>query len=236
MPTIVAVIGCIVLVAISELSRIAMLRSGGDQRGRRIAAPVVGMLAAYLTMVALAFAFYRADGVLTAYYEVTVAEVKDGYPAMGKLENGDRIIMIDGSRLTKSLSSLVDERNGAPVRLTLVRGGQQRDVTIAPIGHDGHWIMGFRPGLDSGRTRDFGVVMDHALVYPFVQIDDITPHLFGSDEADPGGPKRIYEDLSSHKRSAAVLALMRLLRLAGYVLLLIAVVDLVRLVRAVTAR
>lgn len=232
-PTLAAVVACVVLVAISELARIAVQRACGDSRGGRVAAPLVGMIAAYLSVAALAFALYRAHGVPTAFLEVHVTKVEAGYPATGKLESGDRIIAIDGQPLTKSLSSMVDERGGKPVTLTVVRGDATRDITLTPIGHDGHWMLGFRPAIGYAPDRDTGTALRHAIVFPIEQTKQLMPE--SAETADAGGPRRISDEFIV-RTPARIDALRQALLFATYVLLVLVALDLVRVVLALRGR
>jgi hypothetical protein len=236
MPIVVATVACIVLVLVSELARIAIARMLPESPASRVIAALVGMVAAYGALAALAFAFYRADGVPTANLEVVADSVVEGYPAFGKIQPEDRIIAIDGAPLTKSLSTLVDERNGAPVRLTLVRAGTTRDVTLTPIGHDGHWVLGFRPLIEHARSRDFAVIAQRAAMYPIEETKQLIPS--SAEHADPGGPVRITNEYVLQRREPRpeIRALGDSLRFMTYVLLLIVLVDLVRIVRAVTSQ
>lgn len=239
MPIVVAAVACLVLVLISELARIAVTRMLADSRGARIVAALVGLVTAYAVVVALALAFYRSEGLRTSNLVVVVDEVVEGLPAYGKLERNDRVVAIDGAALTKSLSSLIDERNGAPVRLTVVRGGGTRDITLKPIGHDGHWIVGFRPLFDYARSYELDVVARHAAMYPIEQTKQMIPQLLPSEHAEPAGPTRILAGeyvAVPPKPRPAIQALGESLRFMTYVLLLLALVTVVRIVRAVTAR
>jgi hypothetical protein len=235
MPTAVAIIACIALVLISELSRVAVTRMLADTRGARMLAAVVGIVAAYAVVAALALALYRAEGVPTANLEVLVDNVPAGFPASGKLEPGDRVIALDGAPLTKSLSSLVDERNGAPVRLTVVRGSATHEITIQPLGHDGHWMLGFRPRIDHARSHDLGVAARKAIVFPIEQTKQLVPAR--TETVDASGPTRLAEALVVRREPRpAIAALRQSLVFMTYVLLLIAIVGIVRVVRAVTTR
>jgi membrane-associated protease RseP (regulator of RpoE activity) len=232
-PTIVAVVACVVLIAISELARIAVTRAVGHSRGGRVAAPLIGMVAAYVAVAALAFVFYRAYGVPTQFLEVHVKTVENGYPATGKLEKGDRIVAIDGVPLTKSLSLMVDERGGKPVTLTLVRRGAQLDITLTPIGHDGHWMLGFRPAIARATNRDTGLALERAVVFPIEQTKQLIPDRRETVEA--AGPVRIVEEYAASE-PAGLAELRRALVFSTYVLLLLVALDLVRVVLALRAR
>lgn len=230
-PTVVAVIACAVLVAISELTRIAIVRAT-DRRAGRVIAPLAAIAAGYLATVGLAYAYYRSHGVATNTIEVRVEDVPPGYPATGKLERGDRIIALDGMAMTKSPSLLVDERNGAPIELTFVRRGQTQEVTLQPVGHDGHWVLGFKPSLRYVMNREPGVAVRHALRFPVEQTKHLIPDP-PPEAADAAGPKRIAQDFArSAEPTGTALALRTSLRFMVYILLLLVAANLVRVALA----
>lgn len=233
MPTLVAVLACLALAAISEVARRGATRVLGSAPKRRALAMFAGSLAIYLGIVGLAFAYYRGEGIVTSRLEYIVDSVPDGYPASGKLKPGDRIIAFDGAPMTRSLSSLIDARNGAPVRLTFRRGGATHDVTLTPIGHDGHWILGFRPLEDHARSTDGA--LGRAFAFPVAQLRHLVPPPMAAQHADPGGPTRI--DISAkHEPSFGAKALQQTLLLATLLLVLALVVDTVRAVRVLRAK
>ncbi len=230
-PTLVAVIACVVLVAISELTRIAIVRAS-DRRAAKIIAPLAAITAAYLATAGLAYAYFRSHGIATNTIEVRVEEVPPGYPATGKLERGDRIVALDGMAMTKSLSLLVDERGGAPVKLTFVRRGQTQEVTLQPVGHDGHWILGFKPSLRYVMNREPDVAVRSAIEFPVEQTKHLIPEP-PPDAADPGGPKRIAQEFArSAEPTGTALALRTSLRFMVYILLLLVAANLVRIALA----
>ena len=250
MPVLVAVLVCVALVAIAELVRVGaaklmrvpatriarvFLEPTGGARWARAVAIFAGTVAMYLGVVLVAFAYYTTNGIPTKYLEVTVEEVAGGYPAVGKLMKGDRIIAVDGKPIEKSLNLAIDERNGAPVRLTFERGNTTQDVTVQPLGHDGHWIIGVRPRIGYARDYSGTLALERAFGYPIAQTKDLLP----ADEpqpADVGGPKRIFDIYSDHQPSAGALALRESMLFGVYVLLLVIAIDLVRAVRAITRR
>jgi len=249
MPTLVAVLACIALVAVGELVRFGVARGlrlptarfaklflvvRGGSRSNRVLATFAGSIATYLGVVAMAFALYTCAGFPTRELECTVESVVDGYPAAGKLERGDRIVAIDGKPMFASPSLLIDQQSGAAVRLTVVRHGDTRDVTIQPIGHDGHWILGFRPSLARVRTYDVVRALETALDYPIEQAGQLMPALRGKEEPEPGGPKRIYDEYRLTPPGAGFIALARALQFGVYILLLGLAIDIGRVLRAVT--
>jgi regulator of sigma E protease len=79
----------------------------------------------------------------------TVAEVSPGSPAdIAGLRAGDRIVGVDGKRLTEfeDLFTHIQDSRGAVVRLELKRKGAQREISVAPTYYAGqNWAIGFRP-------------------------------------------------------------------------------------------
>ncbi|HEX5059115.1 MAG TPA: hypothetical protein VFV99_07130 [Kofleriaceae bacterium] len=232
-PTLVAVVACLVLAVLSELARRGAARVLGATPKRRALAMFAGSLAIYVAIVVIAFVYFRTEGVATTQIEYVVQSVPDGYPASGKLEAGDRVIAFDGEPMYLSLSTLVDERNGAPVRLTFRRNGATHDVTLQPVGHDGHWVLGFRPLADHARTTDGA--LGRALGFPVTQLEQLVPPP-ASDRADPGGPKRIIDIQLASEPSFGVKASRQTLLLATLLLVLSLVTDVVRAIRTLRAR
>src|SRR5262249_18552238 len=157
-----------------RFDKLFMVPQGGP-RPLRAVAILAGSVGTYLGVVALAFGFFRATGVPTRTIECTVEEVVEGYPAYGKLEPGDRLVALDGMQVTVWPSLMIDQRNGAPVRLTVERGSTTRDVTLQPIGKDGHWVVGFRPRLET-RSRDAGLAIGRAFAFPIRRAIELIPN------------------------------------------------------------
>ena len=248
MPALVAVLAGLALVAIGELVRWGLARAfrlptrrfgklfvvpHGGPRPLRALAILSGTVVTYLGVVALAAAMYTCSGMPSKRLECIVTSVEPGYPAAGKLERGDRIIAIDGKPFDVSPSLVIDRLNGAPVKFTVVRHGETRDVTVQPFGHDGHWVTGFRPKLEHAREMDAGRAVGAAFRYPFVQVAHMFPA--PAEHADPGGPKRIIDEYPVD-RSAGETALGFAMLLAAYLLVIGFVVDLVRAAIAITRR
>jgi regulator of sigma E protease len=106
------------------------------------AGPAVNLVLAFV----LLFVFFAAIGPETGTRKVDTIE--KGYPAVGVLHPGDRLIAVDGKRGTpRRLSNLIDShgcsgpkttwekgcRATEPVTLTVVRGGRERTFGFRPI-------------------------------------------------------------------------------------------------------
>jgi hypothetical protein len=185
MTVLVPVLVCLAVIACSELARSGAARAlrvpvvrvaklfvvpRGGRRWARVVALFAGSAVLYVGGVAFAFAVLATEGVPTPYLECRVTEVPGGFPASGKLMVGDVITAIDGAPIDRSPSTLIDQRGGAPVRLTVRRGNTTQDVTLRPIGHDGHWMLGFRPHVYPARSKDPALVLGQAVQLPFAHI------------------------------------------------------------------
>ena len=90
----------------------------------------------YLSAILLAFALFTCHGVDVAKWYGVGTVLKD-YDAYGKLEQGDRIVSINGEELLISATSptlieRVTAAKGGPLHLSILRKGQTLDVTIKP--------------------------------------------------------------------------------------------------------
>ena len=90
----------------------------------------------YLSAIALAMALYTCHGLDD---RVAVDGVLDGFDATSKLQPGDRIRavnhkqhIVDGPGGLRLLGERVQETSGAPMIITVERGGVERDLTITP--------------------------------------------------------------------------------------------------------
>src|SRR4051812_44725956 len=87
----------------------------------------------YLSAIVLAMALFTCHGLdIPRWYGV--GEVNEGYDAKTKLQEGDRILAINGSDLFidtgPTLIDHVTGAKGAPLRVTLLRAGEKLDVTL----------------------------------------------------------------------------------------------------------
>jgi regulator of sigma E protease len=175
----------------------------------------------YLSAVVLAFALYACHGMESSWRWYSVAAVRTDYDASGKLEVGDRILAVDGDRILahgdykglhadeKGLVGRVTAKKGAPVTLTILRNGKEQDVSITPklvfrdLPYDTtpRYLLGIVP-IPEPDVLDVGVVVAgrEAVLFPvdFTQkiLGGLRDIITGKEEADPGGPKRIYDEFA----------------------------------------
>ena len=195
----------------------------------------------YLSAVVLAFALYSCHGMESQWRWYSVAAVRSDYDASGKLEVGDRILAVDGDRILargdykglhsddKGLVGRVTAKKGASVRLTILRNGHEQDVTITPklvfrdLPYDTtpRYLLGIVP-FDEPDTLDVGVVAAgrEAIIYPIDTTQKIVAGLYGiisgKEEADPGGPKRIYDEFAKAWELGMVTGINLLMLLSVY--------------------
>lgn len=80
------------------------------------------------------------------------------------LRAGDQILAIDGSPVGEwdDILRLVGGSEGEPLEIRFARGGESREVTLAPIPVDDRWMVGIRPAMQReplGRALVQGGVM-----------------------------------------------------------------------------
>jgi regulator of sigma E protease len=155
-----------------------------------------------------------------------------------------RYQMPDGSIISASgLSERVNAKKGAPVKLTVLRAGKRVDVSITPklafrdLGRMAEcnakntaactaaitpmYLMGIAP-IKEPDVLDVGIVdtIKFSLIYPIDQTKLIAGGLYdiakGKEEADPGGPKRIYDEFTKAWRLGIVTGIKLLMILSVY--------------------
>jgi regulator of sigma E protease len=116
---------------------------------KRVSVIAAGPLANILIAFLILFIVFAVSGGPSQRPTVTVAAVEAGSPAAAAgLRVDDRIVAVDGrpTHTFDAASHRIQASRGAPVTLTVVRGG--RRVTIGPrrtILSNGRWIIGFEP-------------------------------------------------------------------------------------------
>ena len=105
---------------------------------QRFATIFAGPATNYLFAIAIALVLYNVAGMGThRFYEVS--KPMEGYDAHGKLEPGDRILRVDGEEIfyskvgaenLPSLGSFVNAKKGEPLNLTVLRDGEETDVSV----------------------------------------------------------------------------------------------------------
>jgi membrane-associated protease RseP (regulator of RpoE activity) len=213
--------------------RVPLVEITAPTRRKRALVVAGGLAGAYIGLAALAFVELTLDGVPNGT-TLEVREVLAGYDAEGKLAAGDRIATVDGDHFDPdagpSLVERVDRKAGAPIVLGIVRDGRPLEVTVVPKPDHEHWRLGIRPMRVFDTRSDLGASVQIAVVFPLAAISVVAGRIYdalaGSGTADPGGPVRIVEE------AAVAPSVLRAALFDGtYMLLLLAAVDLVRLVR-----
>ncbi len=159
----------------------------------------------YVAAIVLALTLYGVAGVKSDERWYGVDHCEEGYDAKKVLEPGDRILAIEGHevwytsptgeqvpmmRVVQTKQPNVDVNHmpakgtaGVPVRVTIERDGQKRDVTITPKFDNDKDIHAYRLGIalqeqyDRVRIGPIGVV-EHALIYPIDKTQEIATGLY----------------------------------------------------------
>ncbi len=101
--------------------------------------------------------------------QLQVAYVDEGTPADGELEAGDVIKRADDTtiRTGQDLVEVVQSAPaGEPVRFTVVRGGERREVSVTPRTVDGEQRVGIRLGIGFDLPYEIDVNIDPAIGGP----------------------------------------------------------------------
>jgi len=198
----------------------------------------------YLSAIVLAFLLYNCHGQESSWRWFSVAHVNEGFDASGKLQVGDRILAVDdmpllarggvgqtGGKANPGAGAPrgVKRKDGGPVKVTVPRAGQLFDVTITPklafvglpYATEKTYLMGIVP-TEQPDVLDVGVLtsIKDSLQYPIDQTKMIGGGLYdivvGKEEADPGGPKRIYDEFAKAWKIGAVTGIKMLMILSVY--------------------
>jgi regulator of sigma E protease len=198
----------------------------------------------YLSAIVLAFLLYSCHGQDSSWRWFSIAHVNEGFDASGKLEVGDRILAVDdtpilarGEYVTPEgktiragvLRERVNAKHGGPVKLTVRRDGKTLDVVVTPklsfasmpYSAEPTYLMGIIPAEEPDvlKVGVFTAVAD-SLQYPIDQTKMIAGGLYdivrGQEEADPGGPKRIYDEFAKAWKLGPVTGIKLLMLLSVY--------------------
>jgi C-terminal processing protease CtpA/Prc len=68
--------------------------------------------------------------------EIELRDIRPDGPAAGRVQDGDILVAVDGALITTRAGSehLFDAQPGRPLRLTIRRGGRDREVVVVPMG------------------------------------------------------------------------------------------------------
>ena len=82
------------------------------------------------------YAIVHADDWVQFGGEVELRDILPNGPAAGRVQEGDILVAVGGALITTRAGSthLLRAPSGQPVRLTIRRGGVERDVVVVPVG------------------------------------------------------------------------------------------------------
>ncbi len=232
MDYLVAIAATGLLVLVRELVRLGVWKATKQVLFALLAANA----ASYAAAAAVAFGFYAWHG-HTVGSRTVVTEALPGFDATGKLAPGDVILAVNTQGIDGDLVERVNLGRGAPVMLTIERGGQTREVMVEPRqGPDGKgWLLGIRKSIVPVVERDLGEAFQRASTFP---IDDVSAMIsrargsFGSsDDAEVGGPTRIVEEFAVAPRSFLERMWPLWMRFGVFAMLAMLIVDVFRFVR-----
>ena len=106
-------------------------------------------------LVALSTAASAAPAELTAVGQVVGIHLReravtvtgfteDGAAAAAGLCEGDRIVAVNGQRVTEIAEIAPLLRGGAPVRIAVERGGKPAEFLVPPVACEGGWLLGIK--------------------------------------------------------------------------------------------
>ena len=169
----------------------------------------------YVSAIFLAFALYTCHGMAGDTYYIGAMITGKGFDAEGKLEPNDRIIAVNGvtmiSPSSETLSKAINETQGKPVSVTVLRGSLVVTKMIQPklATENGKELL-----VDGKRQYQIGVGLTPDIVdvsvaraasgavrYPIDMTRAILGGLkdifTGKEDADPGGPVRIVKEFET---------------------------------------
>ena len=144
----------------------------------------------YVSAILLAFGLYTCHGMPSAERYYGVSSVREGYDAVGKLKQGDRIVSVDGvtpylvapNGKPLRIATILAPKKGAPATVVVRRDGKELSIQMVPKldpenkdeAGNAQYSLGFTPFLD-GDTMHVGIATaaESALVYPVIQTEAI---------------------------------------------------------------
>jgi regulator of sigma E protease len=198
----------------------------------------------YVSAIFLAFLLYSCHGQDSTWRWFSIARVNDGFDASGKLKVGDRITAVDDQPILAAgrytapdgteykqgvLRERVNAKRGGPVKITVLRDGAKVDVSVTPrlvfnglpYSAEPMYLMGIVPILEPDVIKvGMFTALGDSLQYPIAQTQMIAGGLYdiitGKEEADPGGPKRIYDEFAKAWKLGFVTGIKLLMLLSVY--------------------
>lgn len=119
--------------------------------------------------------------------QIEVVQVVEGSAADGLLEEGDLVESVDGQPVTSAsaLREAVQESEGLPLELTVVRGGEQHQIDVTPKNEQTDsgdtWIIGIRFTTEYDFPIDVAIQLDNVggpsagMMFALGIIDELTP-------------------------------------------------------------
>ena len=191
----------------------------------------------YLSAMVLAFGLFACYGMRSVERWYVVDKTDAAFPAHGVLEEGDRILAIDGvpilARLPNGkdgplLSERINASGGKPVTMRIRRDGVESDVVIEPrpihtfLDVQVTYRVGIQPGFEAERV-EVGLLeaAAGALTYPVDKTKEIMVGLYdvmtGAEPFDPGGPVRIFREFNRAFSAGWIYGLNLLMVLSVYI-------------------
>jgi regulator of sigma E protease len=164
----------------------------------RIFAIIAGPLANYLFASVLFFAVFFAGGIQEP---TTSVEVMDGPAKTAKMQNGDKVVAVDGTRVSDwdAMRKLIVKSPNKPVVFGIVRGGKELELTVTPRLEKGEGLIGVRPVFRTVpiSAKEAGI---RSLVLPYKVVKDTVIGLVhiitGKVKPDLRGPVGIVKETS----------------------------------------
>ena len=219
----------------------------------------------YLSAIVIMFALYTCHGMNSSWRFYGVGSVNDGFDAVGKLEEGDRILAIDHVPLlaagdyqpatgpmlhADSLTGRVNAKDGAPVTVTVLRDGKQLDFTVQPkFGYPTflagmhidpqvvqgvadafakfpkdsrpQYLLGIAPiaqpdVLPASIPESFVGAIEFPIDNTKIIVSGLYEIITGKQEADPRGPKGIFDEFAKAWKLGPVTGIQLLAMLSVY--------------------
>lgn len=120
--------------------------------GKRLIVVLAGVTMNVLLALVLFFSFYAAGGRIPDGPGTRVSHVvNDSAAKTAGFEKGDRIVAIDGERVSgwEALVDSIEARGGEPTTFTIVRGGERVQLEATPKARDGEGFLGIGPIYES---------------------------------------------------------------------------------------
>jgi len=165
-----------------------------------------GPFANYVFAIVMIAIVYALAGIETERYPDRVSEAKAGYPAAGKIQQGDQIVSVNGEATDgyQKFKEAVQKAKGAPVTIRLMRGGEAHEVTLTPVkdAETKDWRVGIGFGFVERTRVGAGTVAFESARYPFVKSKEILVGLYRAIKREESvsvtGPVGITDAISQH--------------------------------------